>query len=137
MKRNLSLKMTGSNNHMFGKKLTEKHKKKLSTAKKGSKHPNWKGGITSLNHQIRICFKMRQWSSDIFTRDNFTCQNCFKKGCYLHAHHVKPFALILRENNIKNLEEALNCVELWNINNGQTLCEICHKKTDSYKNRFI
>jgi len=30
------------------------------------------------------------------------------------------------------LEQAVNCEELWNINNGITLCKECHKKTDSY-----
>ena len=99
----------------------------------GKDSPSWKGGITPVNIQIRHCFKYRQWRSDVFTRDNFTCQNCLSKGVYLHAHHIKAFSLIIKENNIKSLEQALNCEELWNINNGMTLCRECHELTDNYK----
>ena len=99
---------------------------------KSDKNWNWKGGITILNNKIRTCFEYRQWRSDIFTRDDFTCQECGKKGGYLEAHHLKEFSKILEENNIKTLEEALNCEELWNINNGITLCSHCHNKTKKY-----
>lgn len=34
---------------------------------------------------------------------------------------------IQEENNIKTLEDAENCEELWNINNGRTLCRNCHR----------
>jgi hypothetical protein len=99
----------------------------------GENHPNWKGGVTELKYSIRHIFEYRQWRSDIFTRDDFTCQECGKKGCYLEAHHIKEFYKILEENNIKTLDEALNCQELWNINNGQTLCKTCHDKTKNGK----
>jgi len=92
------------------------------------KHPNWKGGITPLQFQIRNSHKYRQWRSDIFTRDDFTCILCGKKGCYLEAdHYPKKFSIILNEYKIKILEDALNCEELWNINNGRTLCKKCHR----------
>ena len=32
-----------------------------------------------------------------------------------------------KDNNIKTSLEAINCDELWNINNGITLCTYCHK----------
>jgi hypothetical protein len=66
----------------------------------GEKNPNWKGGITKLNKQIRNCFKYRQWVSDVFTRDDFICQECGKKGGNLNAHHIKSFSQILEDNNI-------------------------------------
>lgn len=94
----------------------------------GEKHPNWKGGISPLVERIRRNFKYRQWRSDVFTKDNFICQECgYDKGRILQVHHLKPFIEIIRENNIKILEEALNCEELWDINNGITLCKKCHK----------
>ena len=111
-----------------GKLKSVEHRKKLSEVKKGKRSNAWKGGITPINHQIRSCFKMRQWISDVFTRDNFTCQDCNKKGGILNAHHIKHFSLIIKINNIKSLDDALLCEELWNINNGRTLCIICHKK---------
>lgn len=124
----------------LGKKLSEETKKKMSIIrkklgtrppppKKGKESNFWKGGITPLNNQVRNCFRYRQWRSDIFTRDDFTCQECSVRGGYLHAHHIKEFYRILKENNIKTLEEALNCAELWNINNGITFCKDCHYAT--------
>lgn len=98
----------------------------------GENNCNWKGGVTKLAEQIRKCFKYRQWRSDIFERDNYTCQECGIRGTFLEAHHIKEFSKIMAENNIKTLEQALACEELWNINNGQTLCKECHKKTDNY-----
>jgi len=113
-----------------GNKLWENNPKfKENQFKNGKDHLNWKGGITPLVRRIRDCFKYRQWHSDIFTRDDFICQDCGKRGGYLEAHHLKEFTQIISENKIKNLEEALNCEELWNINNGQTLCKKCHDKT--------
>ena len=38
----------------------------------------------------------------------------------------------MRDNNIKTLEEAIRCPELWDINNGRTLCNTCHNKTKRY-----
>lgn len=99
----------------------------------GKKCNFWKGGITELADRIRDCFKYRQWRSDIFTRDNFTCQDCgirnrkgLGKTIILEVHHIKEFNKIIKENNIKTLEDALLCEELWNINNGRTLCKECH-----------
>jgi hypothetical protein len=97
----------------------------------------WKGGITPLRMQIRASFRYRQWISDVFTRDDFTCQECGKRGGTLNAHHIKPFFLICEENKIITYEQALDCEELWNINNGKTLCERCHSKTKGYKLRTM
>lgn len=92
---------------------------------------NWKGGITSLNNQIRHCNKYQEWRTQVFGRDNFTCQECGVRGVWLEAHHKKPFHKILKENNIITFEAALGCSELWNLNNGITFCEECHKKINT------
>jgi len=114
-----------------GKKLSEETKRKMSKAMKGKTGKdsrNWKGGITPIYYQIRNCLKYRQWRLDVFARDDFTCHNCGdNKGGNLEAHHIKEFAIIIKEYNIKTLKEALDCEELWNINNGMTLCKKCHK----------
>ena len=135
-----------------GKKQTEEAKLKMSIAHKGIPNPNkgkprpeisgannygWKGGITSLIEQIRKCFKYRQWVSDIFTRDNFTCQKCEQRGGYLNAHHIKSFSSILQFYEITTLEEALDCEELWNLNNGITFCKKCHKNFHKSKIKLI
>ena len=56
---------------------------------------------------------------------------------YVTVHHIKSFAKIISENNIKNSEDALKCEEMWDIINGVTLCEECHKLTDNYKGRDV
>lgn len=96
---------------------------------RNEKSPSWKGGITPLNHKVRTSTKMLHWRSDVFERDNWTCQTCGKRGVYLNAHHKKEFYKIISENNIKTFEEAINCEELWDTNNGVTLCEDCHDLT--------
>jgi len=121
-----------------GRKASKETKKKMSKSAimngrkppvmKGEDNPRWKGGITSLAHSIRTNYEYRQWTSDVFTRDDFTCQECGIRGGYLHAHHVKSFSSIIQYYEITTLEEALECSELWNINNGITLCKGCHRK---------
>lgn len=123
------------------RKYTEEEKKRHSLAMvgkyKGEKHHFWKGGISELRDLIRHSFEYRQWRSDVFTRDDYTCQVCFTrsgngKRVDLNVDHIKLFALIIQENKITTVEEAKSCSELWNINNGRTLCVGCHRKTDSF-----
>lgn len=92
----------------------------------------WRGGITGLNTAIRGCFEYRQWRSDVFKRDDFTCVLCMNRGGKLNVDHIKSFKSIMQRNNIKSMEEAVECSELWDINNGRTLCVDCHKKTPNY-----
>jgi len=103
----------------------------------GDKNWRWKGGITPLRMKIWTSFKSRQWRSDILSRDDFTCQECGKKGCRLEVHHIKRFAIILEEYKIVTLQQALECDELWNINNGTTLCIDCHNKTKGWYNKKL
>ncbi len=121
----------------LGRKHTEETKRKISLSHKGEKSYLWKGGITSLFLQIRNSFEYRQWRSDVFTRDNFVCQECFKRGGGLEVHHIKSFSKIMKEYQIKTFKESLMCQELWNINNGITLCKECHKNTDTYLNKKL
>lgn len=90
-------------------------------------HWNYQGWKTPLNKQIRKTFQYRQWRSDIYTRDDFTCVHCWQRWWRLEADHIKYFSTIMSENNITTVEEAIDCDELWNINNGQTLCYSCHR----------
>lgn len=105
-------------------------RRKMSQAKRKSKYTKeWK----ELCDFIRKCFEYRLWRSDVFHRDNYTCQFCKdKRGGNLEVDHIKPFAVILKENNIVTFEEAVRCQELWSVNNGRTLCKSCHKKTDTW-----
>ncbi len=93
----------------------------------GEKSPNYKGVIPPIAKEIRELKKYGEWRLSVYERDKFTCQKCDKVGGRLNAHHNKPFAQILQENNITNYYEAISCDELWNIDNGITLCgHGCH-----------
>lgn len=99
----------------------------------GKNHPNWRGGISGLNLRIRATHKYAQWRFSVFKRDNFTCILCMGlRSKRLNVDHIKPFSKILRENNIKSLRQAEKCLELWDMNNGRTLCVPCHKETDTF-----
>lgn len=134
-----SLKLKGKSNGKEGTSQTLATKLKISNSHKNllilGIHPSWKGGITKLNNHIRQTFKYRQWRSDVFTRDDFTCQECGIKGGNIQADHIESFALIVQKYEIKTLEQAVKCEELWNINNGRTLCIPCHKLTDTFAGR--
>lgn len=128
-----ALKIKYPKGYWHGKKRSQKDKEKMRLAKLGRTGEgtgNWRGGITPIREKIRKMFEYRQWRSDCFTRDDFTCQICGIRGGDLAVdHYPKMFAQILDEYKIQNLEEARNCAELWNINNGRTLCIKCHRKT--------
>lgn len=92
-------------------------------------------GITELKALLRQTSRYKQWRESVFIRDGFKCQFCGAIG-EINADHIKPFAVILVENNVRTFEDAMNCFELWNMENGQTLCVLCHKKTETY-GRFV
>ena len=114
---------------------TKEAKRKISEATKGRKglsgknNPAWKGGRTPLVRSIRTCGKYFQWRSDVYQRDNWTCQTCNKRGERLNAHHKKSFQRILDEYKITSFIQAMVCAELWDVDNGVTLCEDCHLLT--------
>jgi hypothetical protein len=121
----------------IGHEVSEETRKKISLAqvgkRTGSDNNFWKGGKTPLSRSIRTSFQYRQWRSDVFTRDEFTCCECGVVGSRkLVAHHIEPFNILLDKYNIRSLQDSSDCDELWNINNGMTLCCDCHYKTDSY-----
>src|SRR3990167_9764220 len=81
---------------------------------------------------LRRCSRYNMWRMKIFTRDDFTCQECGKRGGKIHADHIKPFISIILEKKIRTYEQALETRELWDIENGRTMCLSCHYKTDTF-----
>lgn len=74
------------------------------------------------NKPIKQSIEYRFWRKSVFERDEYTCQECKVKGGELQAHHLKPQSLF------PELRFA--------IDNGQTLCRVCHLKTDSFGLRY-
>lgn len=101
-----------------GYRHSVKTRQKMALAQKGAKGHNWKGGTTPINNAIRKTIEYRLWREAVFIRDDFTCVNCKVKGSNIHADHIKSFA------KFPELRFA--------IDNGRTLCEPCHKQTDTY-----
>lgn len=103
--------------HNKGKPCMYGHKfKKGETS--GEKNVNWKGGISPMNERIRGSVEYRLWRKAVLTRDKHKCIWCGYKGKKIQADHIKPFCLF------PELRFA--------IDNGRTLCEDCHKETDTY-----
>lgn len=100
------------------------------------------------NFKIDYAIRRRQvyvdWRKSIFERDNYTCVFCGIKNknglgisVKLNADHIKPLKLIIMENNLDTIEKMMLCQELWDTRNGRTLCEKCHRKTETYGRRRI
>ena len=119
----------GKKHHFWGTKHKEATKQKMSKAHKGENHWNWQNGKTELVMQIRNSPEYAEWRLKVYTRDNFTCKKCgCNKSGELEAHHIKFLFVIIKEYQIKTLDDALKCKELWEVKNGLTLCKDCHHK---------
>lgn len=118
-----------------GKMISYEQRMLLSKNRLGNKNPAWKGGVKEVSRTIRKMFESRLWIKYCMERDNYTCQKCKIIGGRLEVHHIKPLSKILKENNIKSVEDARKCLELWDLNKGLTLCEDCHASVDEYRNR--
>jgi len=97
--------------------LSEKNRTNNPT-KRGSESHLWKGGITSINTAIRNSIAYEEWRKAVFERDSYTCQICFEVGGKLNADHIKRFS------DYPELRLELS--------NGRTLCEECHRQTETY-----
>lgn len=91
----------------------------------GEKNIFWRGGIATANKSERQLamqtIEYKYWRQSVFVRDDYTCQECLERGGKLNADHIQSWA---------------EYPELrYELSNGRTLCESCHRKTDSYGNR--
>ena len=78
----------------------------------GENSPRWKGGAKQ-HGRWRNTKENKDWRTAVYERDNYICQCCGKIGYKLNAHHIFNFAKY----------EDLR----FDINNGITFCEDCHK----------
>ena len=100
--------------------MTEETKRRISLAKD-------KGKCTE-RKKLKGTMEYKLWRKAVFERDNYTCIWCGARSAkgikvILNADHIKPFALY------PELRLA--------IDNGRTLCEDCHKTTDTYGYRIF
>lgn len=132
-KRQVSERMKG-NTFMVGRKLSAETRAKISAAGKGrpvspktiaanqqrcgDKNWAWKGGNYRTLNRLRRSPMYMKWVKAIYSRDDYTCQMCGAIDKCLNANHIKRFA------DFPDLR--------FEVTNGITLCEDCHK---SIKNR--
>ena len=129
-RRKMSKSHKGINVWSKGGKQTEETKEKMRKPK--TKETKEKMGIAQIKRYDKIgrkkhkryyhlsnSKKYRQWRSDVFTRDNWTCQTCQVRGIYLEAHHIKSWAKFPKLR--------------YEISNGVTLCQECHKLAYNWK----
>lgn len=119
---------------------SRKESKQLDSFKdkiRGSNNWSWKGGVTKLKNKIRKLPEYAIWRTEIYNRDNYTCTICGNKSqkgnrVILNCDHIIPLSKIVEEYNITSIEDAISCQELWDIDNGRTLCYDCHLGTETY-----
>ncbi len=87
-------------------------------------------GVWQLWWQVRNCKKMKNWRQKVFERDRGICQRCGQKVGNLHVHHKKSLGLLLTIYKIETLPQALECRQVWDLKNGTTLCQDCHRKAE-------
>ena len=102
-----------------GRKQTFEEKEKRS--KIMIAHFDKKGRKNKKDIYSRWSFKYKIWRKSVFERDSYACQVCRKVGCYLVGHHIKSWVYYPELR--------------FDVNNGITLCEDCHKLTTNFKGK--
>jgi len=132
-------KFAGEANPMFGKSHSLTVRQQISNNRiksgvaKGENNPNYKHGkcMGDKSYQLHRStamqtLKYREWRRQVFERDNYTCQDCDKRGGDLHADHIKPWAYYPKLR--------------YKVSNGRALCIKCHrarmKETLAYGIKF-
>jgi len=101
---------------------TGEFQKQRSAMLQGISVENWTGFVTPENKQFYKTPEYKQLQKDVFTRDDFTCKLCNKRGGKIQLHHIKKKCAFPE----LKLEKS-NCC---------TLCKNCHDKTKGKEEQF-
>lgn len=93
-----------------------------SESQVGDKSHRWAGGKTSETLKLRNSFEYKNWRTEIFKRDKYTCAMCSRVGGKITAHHIKLFS------KFKDLR--------FDVGNGITLCWPCHSSINKKEEFF-
>lgn len=68
-----------------------------------------------------------EWRRKVKKRDG-KCMRCGSTS-NLEVHHITPLSFYIEKYNIDSIQKSIQYKsELWNVSNGITLCNTCHKK---------
>lgn len=83
----------------------------------GENNPNWRGGKSFKARLLTKSARYKQWRKAVLKRDSYKCVWCGSTE-NLEADHVKS--------------KALYPELIFDVTNGRTLCNPCHRKTPTY-----
>lgn len=99
----------------------------------GEEHHSWKGGYKSVYDRFRDLQKYWDWRKAVLDKDGHCCTKCNSTE-HLHAHHMRLLKTLIDEYllehslTIQDLkEEHFEDKYFYEVSNGLTLCETCHK----------
>ncbi len=108
----------------------------------GSAHPNWQGGVSSINQLARADRTLyTEWKLPILQRDGFKCTVC-GNATELHVHHdAESFAEIIKKvmtiddyehiDDFDRKRQVADKVVQYHVSrkvSGKTMCAGCHNK---------
>lgn len=107
-------------------RATGEMSKRLSAGQQGIALSKWDGFRSTYWHRERSSERWRAWRMVVFRRDGFRCVAC---GCAsrrrdggLEPHHIRT------KSRFPHL--------VYDVNNGVTLCRICHRETFGKEEEF-
>jgi len=111
----------------IGRKHSEETKRKIGSGIKAFYGDDYVRKTPTL-HLIRTSTEYKCWRKAVFERDNYTCQICGVRSgrgikVTLNADHIKRFA---EHPELR-----------FDVDNGRTLCEGCHRKTPTYGTKQV
>ena len=114
----------------FGPKSNERSDYKREIVHRRDEDFNFVNTATkqsSLLKSIRKLGKMHLWKKRCLERDGHQCVICGELE-NLQVHHKTALLKLIQSNKIKNQDQAHHCENLWDIDNGITLCGEHHKQ---------
>lgn len=132
-------RMSGAGNPMYGRKLSEETRKKMSGSRRGKTGENataWKGGRRRPLFRLKKILQTRyQWFSRVLAREQRVCETCGDEAT--DAHHIVPLSILVRNliaaRQFGSDEEMLEWLLVQpavvdpNLENGMALCRGCHR----------
>ena len=122
-----------------GSKASLETRIKLRESHMGQRHYCWRGKST-LMRRIRRLSEYTYWKENVRVRDNHKCILCSSTGeRFLHVDHIVSFRTLYDEfllaysqfSPIDDMEVlvrlAMKWNKFWDMSNGRTLCERCHR----------